>query len=427
MKLSKKIKLELYNLLSKEPYAYGETDSEGIIPFLSDIWDLALMKSEDKRYTNALGDFVQHLINNDDYSYDYVFQERLKLLEDDEKFPKFIETIVSPKYRKGEDDIFKFILLINPYLEREGYTLFLSDYDENGDPIYKLGTSAKGNIPNDIKPNDIIFYVAKSLTGRNDKANSHNRPPTYPSFVLAFNSGWNDFSIRSSFCLFYYEKKDEPPINIGGNKIIYNNEESTIQFMPDKFTSLDENFCSLGQEDEYYTNMKETLGKNFYSILYALRDAAFFHDIQDSFQGNSTFRNPLIRFDDAERLLREAPYKIYGYDLSNLYSFKYCFQPVYSTSSIDIEFDFNTNTLVPNRIYALIGKNGTGKTQLITSLPIKKTILLSLKPLYLAKLLQYHIVYLIDSRFRRKPALLTIIIVALEKKTTNNFPKKNWQ
>jgi hypothetical protein len=263
IKLSKNIKFELYNLLSKEPDAYGATDNEGIIPFLSDIWDLALMKSEDRRYTNALGDFVQHLINNDDYSYDYVFQERLKLLEDDEKFSKFIETIVSPKYRKGEDDIFKFILLINPYLEKEGYTLFLSDYDENGYPIYKLGTLADNDTPNDIKPNDIIFYVAKNLTGRNDKANSHNRPLTYPSFVLAFNSGWNDFNIRSSFCLFYYEDTDEPPINIGENKIIYNNEESTIQFMPDEFTSLDANFCSLGQSDEYYINMKEALGKNF--------------------------------------------------------------------------------------------------------------------------------------------------------------------
>lgn len=370
VKLSKKIKLELYNLLSNEPYAYGETNNEGIIPFLSDIWDLALMKSKDNRYTNALGDFVQHLINNDDYSYDYVFQERLKLLEDDEKFPKFIETIVSPKYRKGEDDIFKFILLINPYLEREGYTLFLSDYDKNGYPIYKLGTLVNNDIPNDIKPNDIIFYVAKNLTGRNDKANSHNRPLTYPSFILAFNSGWNDFSIRSSFCLFYYEDKDEPPINIGENKIIYNNEESTIQFIPEKFTSLDENFCSLGQSYEYYINMKKTLGKNLDSILYALRDAAFFPDIQDSFQSNSTFKSSLIRFDDVERLLREAKYKIYDYNLSNLYSFKYCFKPVYSTSMIDIEFDFNTKTLVSNRIYALIGKNGTGKTQLITSLPM---------------------------------------------------------
>jgi len=368
--LSKKIKLELYRLLSKEPNVFGENKNEGIVSFLNEIWDLSLMKSEDSRFKNALGDFTQHLVNNDDYSYDYVFQERLNLLEDDDKFSKFIEAIVSPKYRNEEDDIFKFILLINPYLGKEGKTLFLSDYDVNGYPIYKLGTISKENTPDDIKPNEIIFYVVKNPTGRNDHANSHNKPPTYPSFVLAFNDGWNDYSVRSSFCLFYYKDKDNGPINIGGTKIIYKNEENTAQFLPDHFTSLDENFCSLGQEDHYYVELKDAFGKNIHSVLFALRDAAFFPDTQDDFQTNDNFKKSLIRFDGAERLLREAPYKLYGYDLSNLYSFKYCFKPTYSANSVDIEFDFNNNLLIPNRIYALIGKNGTGKTQLMTSLPI---------------------------------------------------------
>lgn len=123
------------------------------------------MKSEDNRYNNALGDFIQHLIRNDDYSYDYVFQERLKLLDDDEKFSLFIETVLQPKYRDGEDDIFKYVLLINPYLEKEGYTLILQDYDSDGYPLYKLGVIPKENIPTDIKPNDINFYVEKIHQG----------------------------------------------------------------------------------------------------------------------------------------------------------------------------------------------------------------------------------------------------------------------
>jgi energy-coupling factor transporter ATP-binding protein EcfA2 len=370
VKLSKKIKLELYKLLSKVPDVFGETKGEGIISFLSDIWDLSLMKSEDSRFQNAHGDFVQYLVRNDDYSYEYVFIERLNLLEDDEKFSKFIETVVSLRYRKGEDDISKFLLLLNPYLEKEGYILSLSDYDESGHPIHKLDTLSKASTPNDIKPNDIIFYVEKNPTGRNDWVNSHHKPLIYPSFVLVFDNGWNDYSIRSSFYLFYYENQDEPPTKIGVNKIIYNDEDNTIQFLPDTFTSLDENFCSLGQEEKYYENLKKYFCKDFRGILYALRDAAFFLDIQEDFQNKNTFKRSLIRFDDVERLLREVPYKIYNYDLSNLYSFKYCFKPAYSTDTIDIEFGFNSKSLIPDRIYALIGKNGTGKTQLITSLPI---------------------------------------------------------
>ncbi|KAA6302037.1 MAG: hypothetical protein EZS26_001853 [Candidatus Ordinivivax streblomastigis] len=53
------------------------------------------MESKDMRFKNALGEFVQHFINNpEDYSINYVFQERLNLLDNDEKFNAFIETIL---------------------------------------------------------------------------------------------------------------------------------------------------------------------------------------------------------------------------------------------------------------------------------------------------------------------------------------------
>lgn len=370
MKLSQRIKLELYNQLSKEIGGIGNSEDGGIISFLNEIWDLTSMKSQDNRYNNALGEFVQHLVNNpDDYSYDYVFRERLNLLNDDESYAKFIETIVSPKYRTGEDDIFRSVLLINPYLEKDGYTLVLTEYDDIGNPIYKIEEVLNDGTPTDIKVNDIVFYVEKSPAGRNNWASSHEKPTTFPSFVLAFNAGWNDYSIESSFHLFYYKAKDEAAISIGPVKIIYCEEKITTDFLQENFTILDHNFCSLGQNDKYYFGIKENLSRDMLSVLYALRDVAFFPQIQDDFVAFSTFKSSLTRFDNAERLLREAPYKIYGYDLNNLYSFKYNFKPAYSENSIDIEFDFNSDSPLPNRIYALTGRNGTGKTQLITSLP----------------------------------------------------------
>ncbi len=103
--------------------------------------------------------------------------------------------------------------------------------------------------------------------------------------------------------------------------------------------------------------------------MFAIKDTAFFPDIYDKFEKNGIFRTSLIRNDDAERQLREAKHKIYGYDLANLYSFKYIFHPIYSDSSIEADFNFSNNNELHNRIYAIIGKNGTGKTQLITTLP----------------------------------------------------------
>lgn len=369
IKLSKKIKLELYNLLNRDPNAFCNTEDGNIIPFLSDIWDLNLMRSEDSRFNNALGDFTQHLINNSDYSNDYVFQERLGLLNDDEKFSKFIETILSPKFRNGEDDIIKYVLLISPYLEKEGYTLILQDYDNNGYSLYKIGTIPTDDIPTDIKPNNIVFYVNKDTSVKSYREKLHRKPGSFPYFILFYDK-WDDFSVKSSYDLFYYTSNDSMPINIGPVKILHMNSNITNDNINDEFTILSDDFCSLGQELRYYTILKEVLNKNFDSVLYALKDAAFFPDIQDKFERNQKFKDSLIRFDEAERILREAKYKLYKYDLSNLYSFKYQFRPTYSKDSIDVNFEFNNNGHVPNRIYALIGKNGTGKTQLITSLPL---------------------------------------------------------
>ena len=70
--------------------------------------------------------------------------------------------------------------------------------------------------------------------------------------------------------------------------------------------------------------------------------------------------------------MRQARYIIDNYDLSNLYSFDYLYKPNYSENidALKIPFNFTNKSIIPNRIYALIGENGVGKTQLISKLPL---------------------------------------------------------
>ena len=118
--ISNKIKSELFKALKKEPNAFGKEDN---IEFLNEIWDLRAMPSEDNRYKDAYGDIFQHIINNNDWDIDYLYLDRLNLYENDEIFTKFLETIVNPKYRKSEDEIIKFVLLINSYIEKENFSV----------------------------------------------------------------------------------------------------------------------------------------------------------------------------------------------------------------------------------------------------------------------------------------------------------------
>jgi predicted ATPase len=159
--------------------------------------------------------------------------------------------------------------------------------------------------------------------------------------------------------------------SIGKVKIMSEDTEITSEIISNQFVALNDGFCSLGQSESYYTNLNSYLGQDFLSVLYAIKDAAFFPQIQEQFEKSKSYINSLTRSDSVERLLRVIKHKISGYDLSSLYNFEYEFKPSFSENSVGIEFDFNNNSELPNRIYAIIGKNGTGKTQLITSLPIK--------------------------------------------------------
>lgn len=370
LKISKKLKTEIFNEVLSQPNPFGETEEEGTLPFLKKIWDLEAMPSEDERFKNALGDTIQHTLANTDWDYEFLFIERLKLLEDNEHFELFIEALLSPDIRSDEDDITNYYFLLNPYLEKEGFALTISEFNKENFPIYKVITlEEEGKLPIDLVENTIPFIVIKNVVGYSQKVESHKPPEIFPSFVLVFNHSWNDFGYITEYDLFYYNENSEVTY-IGSTKIMKIDDEADDSSLADNFTELDINFCSVGQTIEYYSNLKQLFDRKFISVLYALKDAAFFPEINDKFENKTIFSKSLIRFDEAERLLREAKYLVYGYDLANLYSFTYDFKPKFSDTTVKVDFNFNNNTDSPDRIYGLIGKNATGKTQLITSLPI---------------------------------------------------------
>jgi len=145
------------------------------------------MPSTDTRFQDAYGDIHQHMVNNSDWDYDFLFIEYLKLLEvPDETFQKFIETIVSPEFRSSEDEIFRYVLLINDHIDKEGLILAIEGYDDLEKPIHKLKPKSQfEHSPSDLKKNAIPFFVQKSVKGKSNNFSSHDRPDKLPAFVLA--------------------------------------------------------------------------------------------------------------------------------------------------------------------------------------------------------------------------------------------------
>ncbi len=188
----------------------------------------------------------------------------------------------------------------------------------------------------------------------------------YPCFILAYND-WDDFSYRTSFRLSFHNDISHET-TIGRVKIMNRNENRTINVIPKVFDELLEDFCSLGQDITYYENLKKVYPDQYEDILDVLNDAAFFPEVTDNFENDSKFINSLLRNSEAEKALKEAKFLIEGISYETAFQFKYsCLLPN-ADRNHEADLNFGDTSNLPNRIIALVGKNGTGKTQFLAKL-----------------------------------------------------------
>ena len=377
MKLPKKVKLDLYRLFEHSDVLDQLRERGVFMDALNSVWDLRLMSSTDSRFKDLGDDIRQHFINNYDWDAEELFLTKLGLIDDDkdELFGKFLEMTVKPEWGVDDDKVDELVKSYNELLTEHGYELYTADYNEKYLPIYQLKSIEVEKDPTDVALNKITFYVDKHPTGHTLKVDSHIDPPTKPSFVLVYDYGWNDFSVYSLFALFYHT--EEKTSLIGELKLIKADEDYdddgyyyTEKYLPESFTNLDIRFCSLGKDASYYRKIRELFPDNYKSVLWALKDCAMYPYLEDKYGDKPIFKTSLIRDDDAERMLRLARPMMSGEDPETMFNFKYKFTPRYSGDEVEFDFDFSNEGYFPNRMFAVIGENGVGKTQMISSLPL---------------------------------------------------------
>lgn len=365
---SNRNKILVFILNTEGAFDFVNNNDDGIIPFLNEIWDLKSMPSEDVRFSNAEQDVIQHTINNDDWDFNVLFVERLKLIDSSDKFTKFLEVFLSPKYQNASENTSYFIEKINEILTIDGMVLSIISYEGNL-PVLELNKMDALGRSSDIPINKIPFFVLpypKNHVGKFVDALKVDKEKPNQHFILV-EDNWDDFSHQTTFKLVYFDKGVKTVL--GDVKIGSNKDAATIKVLPVEFLSLSEGLVSLGQSERYYKLLNKLFGKMITSVLYSLKDAAFFSEISEDYENLDVFKKSLIRDDEVERLHRIAKPMIFGVDLDNLYSFNYQFLPKYADTSVSIPFHFSSDGYLPKRMLALIGKNGAGKTQLLTSLP----------------------------------------------------------
>lgn len=197
----------------------------------------------------------------------------------------------------------------------------------------------------------------------------------YSTIILNYDD-WNDYDYRTSFGMFFCNENGIAQ-KIGNVKIYCwsNDEKRTDSFkihtrknLGSTIKELSVDFCSLGQELSYYSNLKTFFPNEYMEILRRLNDIALFDDIRKKFIEEKGVQVSLLRFSSAEKALNEAKEIFKDELIEKNISFDYLVTMPYDYSSVKLHFDFKKNEFLPYRINVLIGKNGAGKTRILTSL-----------------------------------------------------------
>jgi len=120
------------------------------------------MPSTDHRFKDAEGDIWQHMINNDDWDYNYLLYTYLDLLNcDDETFLKFLETCVHPIVLYDEKRVSETLSELNKFLAPDGYRLEV--YSQmSGRSIYK---AVGFDVKKECAPGEGAYEVVLSFAG----------------------------------------------------------------------------------------------------------------------------------------------------------------------------------------------------------------------------------------------------------------------
>lgn len=176
---------------------------------------------------------------------------------------------------------------------------------------------------------------------------------------------WDDYSFKTLFhlCLF---KKDGSKEVLGDVKILQTSNQSTK--IPDSFSSLAPELFSLGQDLNYYENMRAHLPKTHRKVLDALNDVVVKPQLLEEIETSSGFRNSLIRFNEAKLALRDGLATLEERPLGKGYKFVYSGAIPGAEAGVSMDVDLQPDDPVPGRIFAIIGRNGVGKTQFLAKL-----------------------------------------------------------
>ena len=176
---------------------------------------------------------------------------------------------------------------------------------------------------------------------------------------------WDDFSYKTLFELSVVTP-DGKFHRIGGVKIAQLGLQSGRVSIPDEFEDLDETYCSLGQNQNYYeqlASLPDGLGQR---ILTGLRDCAADPAIWERFRDERAVQVSLLRSISSSFVETTFRDIIQGQAPATPFEFVFDLKPAADTHPpLSIDVKVVPHATPPTNVHVLIGRNGVGKSRML--------------------------------------------------------------
>jgi ABC-type multidrug transport system ATPase subunit len=184
-----------------------------------------------------------------------------------------------------------------------------------------------------------------------------------PGICLLKLDNWNDYRYRTLFDLYIVPQNGNPRL-IGPVKIIRRGMYFEVD-IPEEFETLGSEYCSLGESQAYYEELMELPETTKNDILIALSDCVYNPNIFKEFENENAMRVSLLRFVSRERIERNFKAILQGNSILTPYRFQFLLE---ENQNVVLDIDVKPHSTPPTNVHVLIGRNGVGKTRLLSGI-----------------------------------------------------------
>ncbi len=188
------------------------------------------------------------------------------------------------------------------------------------------------------------------------------------AIVLVWDN-WDDwFTFNTMYTVYYYSPTGEEKL-IGSVKIGRVGISEGRPELQSTFECLEEGYFSLGQSDRYYLRLTSLGGDVRDEILKALKDVAYDKSLYFKFRNEAVMYNSLMRDVSLTTILGQYRRLARGKARLSEYDFFYELQNKdEKEENITLHFEVHPESKPPSNVHVIIGRNGVGKTHLLTNM-----------------------------------------------------------